>query len=131
MDFNGINVPAAYKNMLVQSQFVVHGLHPAAIPHAEDSALAQAFNRHISAPVLTQCTDSTVTGQITVAEYFGGVGCATASLPFNVSLPRTLTPTRRLVRCSHTIIRGSGYMVRLRLLWSVGRNSGLRQHSAM
>ncbi len=70
LDFNGISVPVRYTdNLLVEADVVIHSESPAPLPNLSKSPMVDAFNLHFTTPGSEQ--------NITVCDYFGGIGCMT------------------------------------------------------
>ena len=79
VDFGGALVPAVYQDMLLRMQVVVHSENPPPLLATGDSQIATLFN---SAIATTPAEAYTVnTNRITVAEYYCGIGTASACLP--------------------------------------------------
>jgi hypothetical protein len=81
VNFGPIRVPARYNDLLLHSEFVVHGQSPAPVAGEHLPPLMKAFNHHLRTSQEAGANTTSVGSDIKVAEYYGGIGCATASLP--------------------------------------------------
>ena len=81
VNFGTIRVPAKYKDLLLHSEFIVHGQSPTPVVGDHLPPLMKAFNHHLRTSRGTDDDTTSVGRDLKVAEYYGGIGCATASLP--------------------------------------------------